>query len=67
MNKHTAQKKPDGSVTIVLAHRDPGVANWLDTAGHRLGTLCFRWVGAKETVHPRTRVVKVGDLRAEAG
>lgn len=66
VNKHTARYNPDGGVTIVLAHRDPGLANWLDAAGHRLGTLCFRWVGAKETVHPRTRVVKVDSLRGEA-
>jgi hypothetical protein len=65
VNKHTARYNPDGGVTIVLAHRDPGLANWLDAAGHRLGTLCFRWVGAKETVHPRTRVVKVDSLRRE--
>jgi hypothetical protein len=47
---------------MVLAHRDPGVANWLDTAGHRCGTLCFRWIGAAEIVHPSTRVVKLADL-----
>ena len=49
---------------MVLAHRDPGVDNWLDTAGHRLGTLCFRWIGAQEFVHPTTRVVKFADLKS---
>ena len=42
----------------VMAHRDPGHANWLETAGHARGTMCFRWVGAKEHVHPTARVVK---------
>jgi len=64
LNKHTAKSRADGGVTMVLAHRDPGLDNWLDTAGHRLGTLCFRWIGAKEVVHPTTRVVKFADLRA---
>ncbi len=35
LNKHTAKYRADGGVTMVLAHRDPGVDNWLDTAGHR--------------------------------
>lgn len=27
-----------GSIRFVIAHRDPGVPNWLDTAGHQRGT-----------------------------
>ena len=37
LNCHSAQLEPDGSVRFVVAHRDPGVPNWLDTAGHRAG------------------------------
>lgn len=59
INKHTAQIDADGRVRIIIAHRDPGVPNWLQTAGHDRGTLCFRWVGASEIVHPTTRVVKL--------
>ncbi|HEY9036531.1 MAG TPA: DUF1214 domain-containing protein [Pseudomonadales bacterium] len=62
VNKHNAVANADGSVRIVLAHTDPGVPNWLTTAGHHKGTLCFRWVGATEHVHPQVRVVKAGDL-----
>ncbi|MGI9294418.1 MAG: DUF1214 domain-containing protein [Pseudomonadales bacterium] len=62
-NKHTAKYNEDGSVTMVLAHEDPGVENWLETAGHRLGTLCFRWVKAREIVHPSTRVVPQSDVK----
>lgn len=61
-NKHSAQAAADGSVTMVLAHRDPGQPNWLETAGHDSGTLCMRWVGAAEIVHPETRVVKLAQL-----
>ncbi len=62
-NKHSAQPDAHGGVTLVVAHRDPGVPNWLETAGHSCGTMCFRWIGAKEFVHPQTRVVKLGELR----
>jgi hypothetical protein len=33
----------DGSATYVIAHRDPGVANWLDTTGVPVGFMTFRW------------------------
>lgn len=61
VNKHSARHDADGGVTLVIAHRDPGCANWLETAGHRVGTLCFRWVAAKEIVHPTTQVVKLNE------
>jgi hypothetical protein len=60
LNKHSAQLDDDGGVTMVLSHRDPGHANWLETAGHDIGTMCLRWVGAKDPVQPTTRVVKLG-------
>ena len=63
INKHSAVVNPDGSVRIVVAHRDPGLPNWLETAGHRLGTMCMRWIGAPEKVHPTTRVVKLAELK----
>ena len=63
VNKHTAKYRPDGSVRVILAHRDPGLDNWLDTAGHRNGTLCFRWIAAAEIVDPSCRVLKFSELR----
>jgi hypothetical protein len=65
-NKHSAQVAADGSVTLVLAHRDPGLANWLETAGHDRGTMCLRWVGATENVDPELRVVKLNELKRTA-
>jgi hypothetical protein len=63
LNCHTAQLETDGSVRFVIAHRDPGVPNWLDTAGHQRGTVGVRWVGSDVTdVLPATRVVKVSAL-----
>jgi hypothetical protein len=62
INKHSAVLNPDGSLTLVLAHADPQLPNWLDTADHGVGTVCFRWIGSKEQVHPRCRVVKQQEL-----
>jgi hypothetical protein len=33
----------DGVIRLVVAHRDPGVRNWLDTSSHREGFLTPRW------------------------
>lgn len=64
LNKFTAAYEPDGSVRIVLAHRDPGEAfpNWLDTCEHLEGAMLFRYVGASEHPPIATRVVKHADL-----
>lgn len=59
VNKHSAALNPDGSVTIVLAARDPGYGNWIDTAGHHQGTMLLRWTGATEHPVPMTKVVTI--------
>lgn len=64
VNTATAALRDDGSVRIVVAHRDPGVPNWIETTGHTFGTMCFRWVRPEgEPPQPRTRVVKLDDVR----
>ena len=62
-NKHLARYGEDGSVRLVVAHEDPGLPNWIETAGHTSGTMCFRWIRAKEHPQPRTRIVKLSELR----
>ncbi len=62
VNHHGAKYRDDGSVRIVVAHQNPGVDNWLDTAGHQRGTMCWRWIRADVKPRPNTRVVKVADL-----
>jgi hypothetical protein len=64
LNKHTAIPFPDGAVRLVVAHEDPGTPNWIHTAGHACGTMCFRWVRAESTPTPRTRVAKLADVRS---
>lgn len=52
----------DGSWRIVIAARDPGVANWVSTAGHRRGRIWFRWfLPEAAPARPRARVVALGD------
>jgi hypothetical protein len=60
VNKHTA--KLDGDrLTIVVAERDPGWGNWIDTCGHTSGTALLRWLGADAHPIPHCRVL---DLEA---
>jgi hypothetical protein len=62
VNHRGARYQADGSVRIAIADRDPGVGNWMDTAGHRRGTMCLRWIRADAHPEPTTRVVKLWDL-----
>ena len=43
LNGHQMHIDGDGVRRLVVAHRDPGVPNWLDTSGHREGFLAPRW------------------------
>ncbi len=63
LNSYSAKVNSDESVRCVVAHRDPGVGNWLDTASHELGTVGVRWVGPNVIdVMPKTQVVKISSL-----
>ena len=64
LNGHQAVVDDDGIVRVVIAHRDPGVANWLDTAGHSEGPVILRCVRTETAPVPVTRVMpfaNVGD------
>ena len=61
-NKHSADYEPDGSVKIVVSHKQPHQSNWVETAGHNRGTLCWRWIGATEHPPVNAKVVKFADL-----
>ncbi len=61
LNKYTAALRPDGSFRLVVAHEDPGMPNWITTAGHSRGTMGLRWIKAAAHPCPRTRVVKVSE------
>ena len=55
----------DGRIRVVVAHEDPGVANWLDTEGRREALLTLRWFWPEgDPPSPIARVVKLADVRA---
>jgi hypothetical protein len=56
---------PDGRFRLVVAHRDPGVANWLDTTGLTETMLAYRYVRTATRPVPTGRVVKFAALRDE--
>jgi hypothetical protein len=57
LNAHSAEYRPDGSVRLLVAHEDPGLGNWIDTAYHRSGTMSLRWL--RSTEFPPVRVGKL--------
>lgn len=42
LNGHQAVLDTDGVFRAVICHTDPGVANWLDPAGHPVGLIAIR-------------------------
>ncbi len=56
----------DGVFRAVLAHRDPGLINWLDAGGHREGAMLVRYQFPEGTTEqPRTRVVRLADVASQ--
>lgn len=63
-NRAQTRLEPDGSFRMVVAHRDPGVPNWLDTEGHTEGTMFWRFLMPKgDVVRPTCRLVPLASLR----
>lgn len=65
LNAHQAAADSDGMVRVVLCDRDPGIANWLDTAGHSNGPIILRCVRTETAPTPTTRVVPFDDIHTE--
>src|SRR3546814_7897367 len=66
-NKTQAKPNPYGSYTYVIALQDPGVANWIDTAGLHECWFQIRWqnvsAGGDPTAEP-VRLAKLNELMA---
>jgi len=63
LNRAQTRTDADGSFRMVIAHRDPGVPNWLDTEGRPFGMVFWRYFlpeGDIET--PQAKVVNLADL-----
>jgi hypothetical protein len=65
LNAHQVAVDSDGLVRVVLCESDPGVANWLDTAGHSNGPIILRCVRTKTAPTPTTRIVPFEQVAAE--
>ena len=61
-----ARRDPDGLLRFVVAERDPGLANWLETTGHARGYLQIRWQRVSRELTagdgPTVEEVAFGDL-----
>lgn len=62
LNRHQMTQSSDGKYRLVVAHTDPGVANWLDTTGHKEGFMAPRWAYSEtpgKEVWPTINATKV--------
>ena len=64
LNHLQTELSSDGLIRAVVAHRDPGVANWLDAGGRQRGlcTLRWFWPQSDDAPTPRARVVHVDEV-----
>jgi hypothetical protein len=70
LNARQSWRSADGTYTYVIAGKDPGFYNWLDTGGLNQGSMLYRWQvlpasrtsadGAVKSI----KVVKFAELRA---
>lgn len=63
INGRQAVLDEDGVFRAVISHRDPGVANWLDTAEQIRGLLSVRYFRAESIPVPVVRRVKLTELQ----
>jgi hypothetical protein len=70
LNNTQAQTSRDGTITYVIAAKDPGVYNWLSTSGLHSGNILIRWQVLPESTTTAegalrsAKVVKLSDLSA---
>jgi hypothetical protein len=69
LNHREVWPNPDDSITYVIARKDPGVQNWLDTDGVQAGVILVRWELLEQTPDPEhtvreVRLVKLEDVAA---
>lgn len=67
LNGHSAKVDDDGKFRAVVAHDDPGFANWLDTGGSNYGLLIGRWYRCSSTPTPQVTKMKLAEVAAHLG
>jgi len=64
LNRAQAPAGPDGTTTMVIAHRDPGVAHWLATEGRAFGMVFWRFMLPEGPIDtPTAEVVPLDAVR----
>jgi len=62
LNGSQAAPDSDGILRIIVSSQDPGVRNWLDTAGYPTGIIQGRWTDCDSQPLPTVRQVKMIEL-----
>jgi hypothetical protein len=63
LNHRLAHHSADGAIRVVIAGRDPGAPNWIDTEGRQEVMATMRWWHAPSQPSLRQEIVKLDDLR----
>jgi hypothetical protein len=63
LNAAQAPMDNDGILRIVVSARDPGVPNWLDTAGYPEGVIQGRWMECSSRPVPAVRKVALAQVK----
>jgi hypothetical protein len=58
LNRTQAKQNRDGTYTFVISPQDPGVWNWIDTVGLRLGHFTIRWQQLATPSHPVDQAIR---------
>jgi hypothetical protein len=64
LNGSQARVDSDGFVRYVVSAKDPGVPNWLDTAGYNSEAIQGRWTECSANPIPTIRKVSLADVRS---
>ncbi len=67
LNRKQTRLEPDGSFQMILAHRDPGLPNWLDTEGRAFGLIFWRFMLPEGPIEkPEAKLIPFASLKAMA-
>lgn len=62
LNDSQTRVDSDGVLRIVVSSKDPGIPNWLDTAGYSRGAVVGRWAECDSSPVPSARKVSLAEL-----
>ena len=63
LNGHSGRLDEDGKFRAVISASDPGVPNWLDTAGYSIGEMFGRWQDSSSYPVPEIKKVPIDEVR----